>query len=82
MKYFSFLVCQHEHHADIYINGHPVGQIIEGENQRRQFVPHQLTDAKGDKREVYVGSIPGSPFKSMHELTEYLAKTHEALFEQ
>jgi hypothetical protein len=60
--YHSFLICQHPTHADVYLTGIPLGQIVDG-----KFVPRQIV-VDGEKRDFDIKSVPNTPFRSIDDL--------------
>lgn len=75
MNYFSFLICFHPGHADIFLSGFPVGVVREG-----VFHPHQIVSPAGNPRALTMRDLQGlvtgpCPFQSMDELKEHLQKT-------
>lgn len=65
-SYYSFLLCVHPGHADLYYTGIPLGQIRDG-----VFIPHQLNAAGGGKRELTIRDLPDPcPFQTMDQLRE------------
>lgn len=63
-NYFSFLICNHSDHIDIYYNGIPLGVIKDD-----KFAPHHFKTPGGAANEVRVQDLPEPcPFNSFAEL--------------
>ncbi len=67
MSYFSYLVCYHPGHTDIYITGVPVGVIKDG-----IFLPHRFKMPNGDSRQVCIEDFPQDSFKNEEDLKMFL----------
>lgn len=69
MSYYSFLICSHENHADVYFNGRPIGRII-----GRQFRAHESTNADGSKREFKRSDMgPDFPYQTIEDFKDSLS---------
>lgn len=77
--YYSYLVCFHQDHTDIFLCGQPVGVIRDG-----SFHLHQIVTLSGNTRPVNLGDFTNlvngkCPFNTVAELVEDVGKALEAL---
>lgn len=75
MKYFSFLICFHEGHSDVFLSGYPVGVIRDG-----QFKLNQIITPSGNLRDTTMRDLQsivvgGCPFSTMDELKDHVNRT-------
>ncbi len=75
-KYFTFLVCFHKGHTDVFLSGQPIGVIRDG-----KFSIHQIITPSGNLRDttmrdlgnqVVVGGVPGSLDELTYKVMEVL----------
>lgn len=79
MKYFSFLICFHEKHADIFLSGTPIGVIRDG-----QFRLHQIITPSGNLRDTTMRDLQnlvvgGCPFATLDELKDHVGRAIAAM---
>ncbi len=71
--YFSFLICFHKDHTDLFLSGTPIGVIRNG-----TFHLHQIITPAGNLRDTTMRDLQnlvvgGCPFDTIDELRERVA---------